>query len=71
MFDCLGVMFVSPFSKKVRLSKWPKRLGRRMIKFRDCTSDSEFLRTGNKSGSGNGGCEKVHQTDSNPGPHDQ
>ena len=24
MFDCCGVRFVSPFSKKAKLSKWPK-----------------------------------------------
>ena len=24
MFDCFGVRFVPPFSKKAKLSKWPK-----------------------------------------------
>ena len=33
------------------------------------TSDLELLKRGNKCRSGNEGCEKVHQTDSNPGPH--
>ena len=25
MFDCFGVRFVLPFSKKAKLSKWPKK----------------------------------------------
>ena len=50
---------------------WRSISVKRTIKFRDCTSDLEFFRGGDKSGSRNEGCEKVHQTDSNPGPDDQ
>ena len=38
------------------------------LPFPDFTSDLEFLKRGNKCRSRNEGCEKVHQTDSNPGP---
>ena len=41
------------------------------LPFPDSTSDLEFLKRGNKCHSRNEGCEKVHQTDSNPGSHDQ
>ena len=41
------------------------------LPFPDSTSDLEFLKRRNKCRSRNEGCEKVHQTDSNPGPHDQ
>ena len=29
MFDCFGVRFVPLFSKKAKLSKWPKKPGKR------------------------------------------
>ena len=41
------------------------------LPFPDSTSDLEFLKRGNKCRSRNERCEKVHQTDSNPGPHDE
>ena len=40
------------------------------LPFPDSTSYLEFLKRGNKCRSRNERCEKVHQTDSNPGPHD-